>query len=446
MKKIYKILFTLLIFCLTFINVNASIIKKIDLDKVFGVSSKDLDPDDIIDFPFIFYSNEENEITIDSSVSNYTMYYQWIELSETQSKALETAEETYETKVEEYKAEANRLYENYEAKFKIYEDLVNSGTASQAEIESAKADADATYNVYKNYFDTKKVELEELYEEYFKLLPDYKSEWIKSEKNEVKGDFSYYSDERQFVLYIKLETESKTIYDYGILTINGTYEETEDDKKYKTYWEEFVEKFKTVKSMEGLLDLSNNDAYSVTNTDDELKIVYTGENKTTVTTIFKYEKGIVSYVPNDDKNAIVVDSFLIAHAITALAEMKGYNLDEFLSWIELQDGKDITLAKHGIEFTSEPFKYTESSNGATTTIETNKFTKFKMDIANGIKFEKVDSDSKDEVNPDTPAPKDDTVESPKTGLVSCTLGILAVAGIAGGAYYYLRKKNLIKKI
>lgn len=42
--------------------------------------------------------------------------------------------------------------------------------------------------------------------------------------------------------------------------------------------------------------------------------------------------------------------------------------------------------------------------------------------------------------------KDETVESPKTGIVTYTLAILGLAGIAGGTYYYLRKKNIIKKI
>lgn len=42
--------------------------------------------------------------------------------------------------------------------------------------------------------------------------------------------------------------------------------------------------------------------------------------------------------------------------------------------------------------------------------------------------------------------QDSTVESPKTGIVTYTAIILAIAGIAGGVYYYLRKKNIIKKI
>lgn len=53
------------------------------------------------------------------------------------------------------------------------------------------------------------------------------------------------------------------------------------------------------------------------------------------------------------------------------------------------------------------------------------------------------SDNKPSTNPNV---KDETVESPKTGIVTYTLIILAVAGIAGGAYWYLRKKNILKKI
>jgi len=41
---------------------------------------------------------------------------------------------------------------------------------------------------------------------------------------------------------------------------------------------------------------------------------------------------------------------------------------------------------------------------------------------------------------------DSTTENPKTGIVTYTLAILGLAAVAGGTYYFLRKKNIIKKI
>jgi len=49
-------------------------------------------------------------------------------------------------------------------------------------------------------------------------------------------------------------------------------------------------------------------------------------------------------------------------------------------------------------------------------------------------------------NAQVESPKDDTVESPKTGIVSYALIIIGCIGIAILGYYYLAKKNFIKKI
>lgn len=440
MKKVYSLI-TLLLLTLFIggFNVNATIIKKIDFNKTLGVSSADLDQDDIINFPMTVW-NGEGEITIDSSITNYTMYYQWIELTSDEINALENAKNTYKNKSDEVKEELDRLYAKYEAKYKIYEDLSESGTATTDELNAARDAASAEYDIYKNYYDTMMVELDTLYEDYYKIIPDYTSNWTKADNNEFKGDFSSFSDERQFVLWIRLDYANKSAYDFGVLTVNGTYEDEVDDTDYQSYWEEFVEKFKTVKSMEGLLDLSSNDAYTVTNTASELKIVYTGNDNLTITTIFTHEKGIVKYQPNDDEEAVLVDGMLITHAITALAEMKGYKLDEFIGWLEAQGGNELTLATHGIEFTTEPYNYSESSDGSSVNIDTVKYTKFMIDIANGVKY------SNSGVNDNLNQNADATVESPKTGIVTYTIAIVGGALLAGGTYYYLRKKNILKKI
>jgi len=445
MKKILNSLLILIVLSVGVVNVNAKIQKKYDFSNMLTSAATESDPDDLIGFPYTVW-NGEGEITLDDSITDYTMNYQWIALSTAQVSAIDTARDNYEEKVDIVRAELDSLYAKYEAKYQIYEDLVETGTATEQQLEEARSAAQTEYNTYKNYYDTSMIELDGLLDDYYETIPDYTNNWTKATGLQFKGDFSGFSDERSFVLWVKVDYSNKSIYDYAILTVNGTLEEDEDDIDYQSYWEKFVEKFKTVKSMEGLFDLSDNDAYTVTNTDSELKIVYTGYDKSTVTTIFRHENGIVKYVPNDAKDAILIDSFLITHAITALAEMKGYTLDEFLAWVEAQDGDGLTLATHGIEFTTEPYTYTESGNGSSTTVETVKFTKFMMDIANGVKYEKVDTDNKVDADPDVEAPKDDTVESPKTGIVTYSIVILSGALLAGGTYYYLRKKNLLKKI
>jgi len=439
MKKLNFILFVSL-FSIFFgiLGVNAKIVKAYDFNNKLKASYSETDPDDLIGFPYMIWGGE-GDITLDDSITNYTMYYQWIELSKTQITAIDTARENYDNKVDEVKAKLDELYAKYEAKYQIYKDLVDSGTATTDELQEASDAANAEYKIYDDYYKNAMVEVESYLDAYYKSIPDYKDNWTKADGLHFQGDFSGFSDEREFVLWIQVDYSNKTIYDFAILTVNGTLEDDEDQTDYKNYWDKFVDKFKNTKSLEGMFDLSNNDAFTISNTDSELKIVYKGEDGTTTTTIFTHEKGIVKYIPTEDENAILVDSFLIGHALTALAEMKGYNLEEFLNWCEAQGGSELTLATHGIEFSTEPFNYSESSEGASVNIDTVRYTKFMIDIANGIKY----TTSSD---PNTEAPKDDTVESPKTGIVTYTVAIVSVALLAGGTYYYLKKKNILKKI
>lgn len=74
---------------------------------------------------------------------------------------------------------------------------------------------------------------------------------------------------------------------------------------------------------------------------------------------------------------------------------------------------------------------TGSNNNANNSSEANDSTTGKTDNTNN-KEDKTSTDS--------------TVENPKTGLATYTIVILGIASLAGGIFYYLKKKNLIKKI
>lgn len=229
MKKIIKSLFAFLLIIVGMTSVNAKIEKKYELNKLFKITAEENDPDNLIRFPYMVWDNE-GDITIDDSITDYTMYYQWIELSAEESQAIDDALEAFNNKYDEVKAEADKLYANYEAKYKAYSDLFDSGTATEEQLEEAFNAAEAEYEIYSNYYNAKNAELEALQAVYYTTIPNYTDKWTKAEGTHFKGDFSNFSDEREFVLWIKLEYSGKTLYDFGILTVNGTHEETEENK------------------------------------------------------------------------------------------------------------------------------------------------------------------------------------------------------------------------
>lgn len=229
MKKVIKSLFVFFLIIIGMNNVNAKIEKKFEINNLLKITASEKDPDNLIGFPYMVWNNE-GDITIDDSITDYTMYYQWIELSEAQTAAIDNAWETYENTFDEIDAEADKLYTNYEAKYKIYKDLYDSGTATEDQLETAYAAAEAEYEIYSNYYNTKSAELENLLDAYYATIPNYTDKWIKAEGTHFKGDFSNFSDERKFVLWIKVDYSEKTLYDFGILTVNGTYEENDEDE------------------------------------------------------------------------------------------------------------------------------------------------------------------------------------------------------------------------
>lgn len=207
---------------------------------------------------------------------------------------------------------------------------------------------------------------------------------------------------------------------------------SEEDK----IWKEFIEKFKNSDAVSQFID----DGYTVVfDYDDDylnIKLTNTEKNKTW-TTSFEYADGIINYVPNTDNENLFLDSnYWIPNTLFVLSEMKGYDIDKLIFWLDDKD--NLTLINDGIEFNFKEIKITQNNQFVTGSITFDGVTSYKLDIKNGIKTYKVDNDLPS-------VESDEITTNPKTGSF-IIIGITALVCILsfGLCLYFTNKK--IKQI
>lgn len=216
-------------------------------------------------------------------------------------------------------------------------------------------------------------------------------------------------------------TVSKKYVDGGVII-------PEEDK----IWKEFIEKFKNSDAVSQFID----DGYTVVfDYDDDylnIKLTNTEKNKTW-TTSFEYADGIINYVPNTDNENLFLDSnYWIPNTLFVLSEMKGYDIDKLIFWLDDKD--NLTLINDGIEFNFKEIKITQNNQFVTGSITFDGVTSYKLDIKNGIKTYKVDN-----VLPSVES--DEITTNPKTGSF-IIIGITALVCILsfGLCLYFTNKK------
>lgn len=238
--------------------------------------------------------------------------------------------------------------------------------------------------------------------------------------------FDEYNEEEPSTANIRpVITVSKKYVDGGVII-------SEEDK----IWKEFIEKFKNSDAVSQFID----DGYTVVfDYDDDylnIKLTNTEKNKTW-TTSFEYADGIINYVPNTDNENLFLDSnYWIPNTLFVLSEMKGYDIDKLIFWLEDKD--NLTLINDGIEFNFKEIKITQNNQFVTGSITFDGVTSYKLDIKNGIKTYKVDNDLPS-------VESDEITTNPKTGSF-IIIGITALVCILsfGLCLYFTNKK--IKQI
>lgn len=194
-------------------------------------------------------------------------------------------------------------------------------------------------------------------------------------------------------------------------------------------WNKFIDEFKKTSIVNSLKEAGF--TVNIVSTNSNLEIELSDDNNYWFTE-FTYADGILTYVPSTDDEDLQADSTWIINSIYALSNIKGYNVDKLIEWL---DGNDnVKLDKDGIEFTTKDIVLTENNEIVDITANTQIFTKYKLDIKNGIMTYK-------ESNNEQTVSNDPTIENPKTGAF---ISIVLLVGILGGSTYVihnLKKKN-----
>lgn len=198
--------------------------------------SVELDPNSLIRLPISIY-NGKGSISISSSESNYSLYYQAVEIpNETYSK-IEKTESDGKKQLDKIKEESDSLKKEldnlktiYDEAYQKYKDKLESGEQDEEldtlkkEYETAKNNYQNKANEYNNKIDEYNEKVKKVNSEINDLIPSYiENNWIKTEDGSFSVDLSKFSGDKAFAIWVKLVSSDGTIsYDEGTYTMSGT--------------------------------------------------------------------------------------------------------------------------------------------------------------------------------------------------------------------------------
>lgn len=204
--------------------------------------SVELDPNSLINFPMMI-SNGKGNITIKSSESGYSLYYQAVEMSNTAYAQIQQITnngkkelDSIDAEIEAMDKECDNLRTVYDEAYETYKEKMNSGvTDTELETfkkayETAKANYQNKVTEYNNKVKEYTAKSDEIKEKINELTPTYiENKWIKTEDKSFNVDLSQFSGDKAFAIWVKLISSDGTIsYDEATYTMSGT--KTEDIK------------------------------------------------------------------------------------------------------------------------------------------------------------------------------------------------------------------------
>lgn len=204
--------------------------------KAASIDLNSLDPKSLIMMPSLIF-NGSATIDVSTTVTDYTLFYQPILLTESESTNIKNAMDNIKEKEEEFsnsldslKVELDNLEEEYNSASTAYEEGLNNEELSQEDLETlktsyetAKTNYENKRTEYNNKVDEYKQEIKELFSQLSSLIPDFDEQnWTKTEDGNIEIDLNQFSGERDLVVWAKLVTSEDTYYDMNIYTMNGS--------------------------------------------------------------------------------------------------------------------------------------------------------------------------------------------------------------------------------
>lgn len=171
-------------------------------------------------------------LTISSSETGYTLYYQGVEISDTVYSEIQKTQSDGETELKNIENTMNTLkseYQNLKTIYdKAYEDYKNATEEEKEQAEEAYKTALTNYEnkvkEYNNKVNEYKTKSDEISAKIKDLTPTYvESNWIKTTDNKFAIDSSKFSGKKAFAVWAKLVSSDGTIsYDEATYTVSGT--------------------------------------------------------------------------------------------------------------------------------------------------------------------------------------------------------------------------------
>ena len=197
--------------------------------------SVNLDPESLISFPFIV-SEGKGKITVKSSVTNYTLYYQNVEISNATYDEINTIKENGKAELSTIKRQMNSLKEEYnnlktikDEKYTTYQNAISNNlteeqiNVAKTEYETANTNYTNKVKEYNTKVDEYNAKVSQINNQVKDKLPMYNdSNWTKTTDGSFKVDLTQFSGKKAFSIWAKLVTGTNTYYDQEIYSMNGT--------------------------------------------------------------------------------------------------------------------------------------------------------------------------------------------------------------------------------
>lgn len=197
--------------------------------------SVDLDPESLISFPFIV-SEGKGTITVKSSVTNYTLYYQNVEISNATYDEINTIKENGKAELSTIERQMNSLKEEYnnlktikDEKYTTYQNAISNNlteeqiNVAKTEYETANTNYTNKVKEYNTKVDEYNAKVSQINNQVKDKLPMYNdSNWTKTTDGSFKVDLTQFSGKKSFSIWAKLVTGTNTYYDQEIYSMNGT--------------------------------------------------------------------------------------------------------------------------------------------------------------------------------------------------------------------------------
>ena len=197
--------------------------------------SVDLDPESLISFPFIV-SEGKGTITVKSSVTNYTLYYQNVEISNATYDEINTIKKNGKAELSTIERQMNSLKEEYnnlktikDEKYTTYQNAISNNlteeqiNVAKTEYETANTNYTNKVKEYNTKVDEYNAKVSQINNQVKDKLPMYNdSNWTKTTDGSFKVNLTQFSGKKSFSIWVKLVTGTNTYYDQEIYSMNGT--------------------------------------------------------------------------------------------------------------------------------------------------------------------------------------------------------------------------------